>query len=104
MCRALSGSSCIKGLVFNFFGRLLCHVLSNGAGVGALTAGVATGVIVMLACGGEPAESEPPPPPPPQATKITAREARGTERIVASGVILQTSIKNEKKVSAQGSD
>jgi hypothetical protein len=67
---------------------------SKGAGAGALTVGTATGVVVVLACGEEPAESEPLPPP--QATKSTAQEARRTERIVDSGVILQTSIKNEK--------
>ena len=61
---------------------------SKGAGAGALTAGAATGVVVVLACGDEPAESE---PLPPQATRITAQEARRTERIVDSGVILQTS-------------
>jgi len=70
-------------------------VLSKGAGAGALTAGAATGVVVVLVCGDEPAESEPPPPP--QATRITAQEARRTERIVDSGVILRTSIKSEKE-------
>jgi hypothetical protein len=62
-------------------------VLSKGAGAGALTAGAATGVDVVPAGGAELDESE----PPPQATRISAQEARRTERIVDSGVILQTS-------------
>ena len=66
--------------------------LSKGAGAGALTAGAATGVPAVPVCGDELEESE----PPPQATRITPKEARRTERIVDSVVILQTSIRNEK--------